>query len=242
MRDETAIQCTHERAAGTGACLKCLREQRRAAADRQRKALVQLGGVAMLLVAIGVGGVYGFRTMMAPAGDDSASADVQLQGDSGAPGDFGAGDQSAVTSEFALSALPSTQQNAGGDTLAAAPPAAGPRPLVPEGRTELGDSIYVVRSGDLVTVHFDSWQWRTRRADKLERLVRETLPRVLAVGAGAGLDTLALDPSHVLTVLPERGFALAIPAGGEIMVLPQLRPGRDGPLVVAYQARFRSPR
>jgi hypothetical protein len=40
----------------------------------------------------------------------------------------------------------------------------------------------------------------------------------------------------LLNELPTRGIALELPDGNELRVYPITRPGRDGPLVVAYRA------
>src|SRR5205823_1353845 len=46
--------------------------------------------------------------------------------------------------------------------------------ILPQGRTDLPDSLFAVRSGDTVVVHFDTSPARTRRGDKFERIVRQT--------------------------------------------------------------------
>ena len=56
------------------------------------------------------------------------------------------------------------------------------QPRVAEGRTELRDSMFVVRSGDGMTVHFDTRDMRTRRAEKFEWIVRSTGAAVSAPG------------------------------------------------------------
>jgi hypothetical protein len=39
----------------------------------------------------------------------------------------------------------------------------------------------------------------------------------------------------LVTELPERGIRLAHPSGAALVLWPETRPGRDGPLVVAYR-------
>jgi hypothetical protein len=101
------------------------------------------------------------------------------------------------------------------------------------------DSLYAERSGDTVVVHFDTSPARTRRADKFERIVRQTLHTVYGPVADTLLGTVPdgqlAAPNELLTVLPQRGIHLATPTGRRIALWPETRPGRDGPLVVAYR-------
>lgn len=130
-------------------------------------------------------------------------------------------------------------------SVAAAParPAAPKARLVPaisEGRRELGDSMFAVREGDQVTVHFDTEERRTRFDWKFEDVVRATLPVVFGPEVRVALDsvregTLARG-GDLLNELPTRGITLELPDGHELRVFPITRPGRDGPLVVAYRA------
>jgi len=94
-----------------------------------------------------------------------------------------------------------------------------------------------VRRGDTVVVNFDTGPARTRRADKFEALVRQTLPAVF----GAVADTLlAAVPNgqlasakELVTTLRKRGIHLKGAHGPRLVLWPETRPGRDGPLVVA---------
>jgi hypothetical protein len=123
----------------------------------------------------------------------------------------------------------------------AAPAPATPRlgPIVAHGRTDLGDSLFAERRGETVIVHFDTSPARTRRADKFEAIVRQTLHGVY----GAIADTLLAQvpdgklamPKELLTTLPKRGIHLTGPHGVRIALWPETRLGRDGPLVVAYR-------
>ncbi|MGH7719219.1 MAG: hypothetical protein ACREON_10285 [Gemmatimonadaceae bacterium] len=113
-------------------------------------------------------------------------------------------------------------------------------PIVREGRTQLSDSLVVVRKGNLLTLHFDWPMLRTRRAEKFERLVRATLPSLY----GPGMDSvLARLPQGVfarqgdlLTDLPAKGAYVLLSSGWKLALWPETRPGQDGPLVVAYRA------
>ena len=113
-------------------------------------------------------------------------------------------------------------------------------PIVAEGRTELGDSVYAERAGGDVTVHFDTELLRTRLDEKFERVVRMTLPKVYGPEVGARLDSVSPGQfvrGDLLTDLPSRGIALALPARGRtLMLYPMTRPGLGGPIVVGYRA------
>jgi hypothetical protein len=124
-----------------------------------------------------------------------------------------------------------------------APPVVAPKvsehaSLLGQGRTTLSDSIFAVRSGDSVTVNFDTKGNRTGRADKFEHMVRETLPLVYGRRNTASIDSVpegSLLPSRdVLGELTSRGMHLTLDNGLKIALWPQTRPTSDGPLVVAY--------
>ena len=110
--------------------------------------------------------------------------------------------------------------------------------VIPQGRSELADSMFAERSGDSVVVHFDTSPARTRRAEKFERIVRQTLHAVYGAVADTVLATIPegklVVSGDLLTVLPTRGIRLESEKRG-IMLWPETRPGRDGPLVVAYR-------
>lgn len=107
------------------------------------------------------------------------------------------------------------------------------------GRTDLEDSLFAMRMGDTVVVHFDTSPTRTRRADKFERTVRQTLRVVYGPIADTLLATVPegrlAAPNELLSSLPTRGIHLATPDGRRIGLWPETRPGQDGPLVVAYR-------
>lgn len=113
------------------------------------------------------------------------------------------------------------------------------QPVLAAGRTDMPDSLYAERMGDTVVVHFDTSPTRTRRADKFERIVRQTLHTVYGPVADTLLGTVPegqlAAPGELLTVLPRRGIHLATVGGRKIVLWPETRPGRDGPLVVSYR-------
>ena len=113
-------------------------------------------------------------------------------------------------------------------------------PVVAQGRTELTGGMFAVRSGDTVTVHFDTPEARTRRPEKFEQIVRTTLPQVHGAAAQTLLGSIApgslIGAVDLVNELPVRGLHLKGRDGRTISLWPETRPGRDGPLVVAYRA------
>lgn len=133
---------------------------------------------------------------------------------------------------------------------ASSPPAATPsvqrsraaalEPVIAEGRTALGDSVYADRTGADVRVTFDTDTLRTRYDWKFEGIVRATLPAVFGPDARVALDSIPsgtfVRGGDLLRDLPTRGIPLVLPAsGGTIRVWPVTRQGRDGPLVIGYR-------
>ena len=113
-------------------------------------------------------------------------------------------------------------------------------PKIAEGRRNLADSVFAVREGQEVTVHFDTETLRTRYDWKFERVVRSTLPIVFGSVVRAALDSIPEGQfaagGDLLTELTTRGIDLPIGEGQTLRVWPVTRPGQDGPLVVAYRA------
>ena len=113
-------------------------------------------------------------------------------------------------------------------------------PVVPVGRTALRDTMVADRAGDTVRVSFDLELSRTRRPEKFEAIVRSTLPQVYGTAVDSALRALPVGAvaraGDLVTTLPEQGFHIPLAGGRTIAVWPETRPGRDGPLVVAYRA------
>lgn len=185
------------------------------------------------------------------AAQDSTALDSLAVG-AGIP-DSSLSDSTAVLVAFADSAsiiAPSDSQARASSPSAGVTPAAPavtPAPAVPrlapvvaEGRTELGDSVFALREGSVVTVHFDTPMGRTRRRDKFESMVRRTLPKIYGAAADSALVALPAGSltgaGDLLTELPANGIRLALSNGATLSIWPRTRPGRDGPLVVAYRA------
>lgn len=153
--------------------------------------------------------------------------------------------QSAPTARRPGSTSAATSVASAAEPVAAEPAAARPTPalagpIVAEGRTALAGGLYAVRAGDTVEVHFDTPSTRTRRPEKFERIVRETLPAVYGTLADDALADVPagqlVDAGELLVGLPERGVRLRTAEGGTLVVWPATRPGRDGPLVITYRA------
>lgn len=175
----------------------------------------------------------------------SGTAEPSAAGPGGPPRDESAarGDSSHNQSVAVSTQVTLRYASAGGPP--AIEPTAVPRgapvtPVLHEGRTDFDDGVYAERAGNTVLVHFDTPLTRTRRRDKLEHIVRVTLPKIY----GAPLDSaLAKIPVGALTNgrdpvtdLPSHGIWVPLPKGWAVAVWPQTRPGQDGPLVVTYKA------
>lgn len=249
MTSVSPLPCPHERRPGTSVCLHCRHAERVAARERR----VQLFGRFLLtcvtLTVLGAAGVAGasafnerriadVRTSQLPpvmvaatAGFDStvaASSPLALPPASGA-----AGDSSTATAADTSAVAPA-------DTTTLAASSAPPlEPIVAIGRHALTDKMFAVRSGDTVRVHFDMTLLRTRRADKLERIIRATLPEIYGKPADSLLAAVPtgrlVDSSSLLSELPVRGLHLSLGGGWAIALWPETRPGEDGPLVVSYR-------
>ena len=119
-------------------------------------------------------------------------------------------------------------------------PAPKLEPKIAEGRRNLAESMFAVREGPEVTVHFDTDAWRTRYDWKFERVVRSTLPILFGNVVRAALDSIPEGQlaagGDLLTELTTRGIELPISEGQTLRLWPVTRPGQDGPLVVAYRA------
>lgn len=150
--------------------------------------------------------------------------------------------EASQANSVVLAAAPATPRVAPVERIAkpAATPIEKLEPRIAEGRRDLADSMFAVREGEEVTVHFDTEPLRTRYDWKFERVVRSTLPIVFGSAVRAALDSIPegrlAAGGDLLTDLPTRGIELPIGEGQTLRVWPVTRPGQDGPLVVAYRA------
>ena len=209
--------CPHGLRPGTTVCLHCRHEQR-LAARKEKYLLAARFGIATAGVGVVLAIIIGGVVAIAPEASstarpiDSAEAPIVTQ-------------TAKLVRPTARPARPAPEQLV---------------PAISEGRRELGDSMFAVREGFQVTVHFDTEELRTRYDWKFEGVVRATLPIVFGAEARVALDsvpegTFARD-GDLLNELPTKGIALELPGGSELRVFPITRPGRDGPLVIGYRA------
>ena len=225
--------CTHDLGPGITICLRCRQEQRDAARAQQQR-LLAIGGV----VCMGLVGLYIMGASAASAW--SASRDTA---------------HVPVRASVVASSVSSTQVRQQGEPTAATTPtttgaaaAAAPAVLqppfplmVPEGRSNLPDSLIAERGGDSVIVDFDTPATRTRRRDKFESVVRRTLPMIYGAHIDSVLRTIPdgaiAGSADLLHELPQHGVHLRVAQGWTLDLWPETRPGQDGPLVVSYRAR-----
>lgn len=195
-------------------CLHCRQEARVAARQRRNQLVARFTLITLgvgVVVALAVGGVMAIAPGAGAPRADTATIVATSAGTSATP--------------VLASSTPQPR---------------GLQPSIGEGRNDLGDSVYAIREGQQVTVHFDTETLRTRFDWKFEGVVRATLPLVFGQEARVALDSIPsgtwVRGGAMLTELPQRGIALAV---GEhrLRVWPITRQGRDGPLVVAYRVR-----
>lgn len=201
-------------------CLRCRYEAR--AADRKRRYLVAARvGIAASGVVVAISLLIGAMMAIAPATRPTEARETTQAG------------------TVVQAAVPRASV-----TRVAEKPAPVPapklEPRIAEGRRDFADSVFAVREGLQVTVHFDTELLRTRYDWKFERVVRSTLPLVFGSAVRAALDSipegLLATGGDLLTELPSRGIDVPIGEGQTLRVYPVTRPGQDGPLVVAYRA------
>lgn len=112
-------------------------------------------------------------------------------------------------------------------------------PVLPSGQTVLPDSAVVTVSDSLVAVDFDEIMLRTRRPAKFENFVRTTLPLIYGSRAQQALDAIPdggiASQGSLLTDLPRTGVRIPLDGGHVMMLWPETRPGRDGPLVIRFR-------
>jgi hypothetical protein len=109
-----------------------------------------------------------------------------------------------------------------------------------EGKTQLTDSVYALRTGDSVIVNFDAFGYRTRRSDKFEHSLHETLPLLFGKMATANLDTLKkgdLVTNHdVVHSLANDGMQITLGNGATVRIRALTRAVSDGPIAIGYLA------
>jgi len=243
MSSRSIPPCDHELRPGTAVCLRCQHAERAARRARQRQIMARGTAVAMVLgviAAIGMAGASVIRNRAWTEGTETLVRSAEPQADS-------ATDATVSPTTDPTPTVEVPQRTAGSLAAPAAmavsrPAAAGitVAPVVPVGGTALRDSMVADRAGDTVRVRFDLELSRTRRPEKFEAIVRSTLPQVYGAAVDSALRALpegaVARAGDLVTTLPEQGFHIPLPGGRMIAVWPETRPGRDGPLVVAYRA------
>jgi hypothetical protein len=235
MSPSAPIVCTHDRGPGTTMCLRCRYEERRRAQQRMMKLLLQ-GTAAALAAAVVVALVVGGIGALRKRGPASAASDVAATAVNTAVAPA-VDVPPPVTPVETTTTPPPTATGAVPPRASAVEPAIAPG--VPMGRTALSDTVFVMRTDSGVRVVFDAGMGRTRRHDKFELMVRSTLPRVYGAAADSALQRLALGSlgreGDLVNELPTRGIRLPAAGGATIVIWPETRAGRDGPLVVSYR-------
>jgi hypothetical protein len=213
MSYEQTAPCPHGPRPGTTFCVHCRNDARIAARKRRyrlgaRIGVFTLGGATLAALIIGA------LTAIAPDAKSRGNVPTITVIETPSRGDASKKAPAGVKS-------PATVQ-----------------PSIAVGRKHLGDSIYAERSGDEVTVNFDTDALRTRFDWKFEGVVRATLPMVYGDAARIALDSIPsgkLVRGRLLEDLPGRGIPVSFGADRSLRIFPVVRPGRDGPLVVAYR-------
>jgi hypothetical protein len=208
--------CPHGPRAGTTTCLYCRNDARAAARQRRNRVIARFSLMAMGSLAV-VALIVGAAISLAPGGGSAdGTAGQSAAGSIGGSGGAATSGAGARASSLVL------------------------EPMIPEGRSTLGDSIVVERSGGDVTVSFDTETLRTRYDWKFEGVVRATLPLLFGDDARVALDSVRsgdlVRGGSLLRDLPTRGIRLALSGGRSLIVRPITRPGQDGPLVIGYRA------
>ncbi len=232
MSPREPVPCTHDRGAGTTVCFRCRYEQGIAQRARLRR-MASWGAIGVIVVA-----------SVAAAGNTSAVALFALgKGKSSAEPKRSTTDKIIEAHGARAETLQVVQLASMASAPATAPAAsvaAGPSPSIEEGVSTLKGGLEAVRHGDTVVVSFDTPDARTRRADKFERLLRQTLPQVYGRFADSLLTAhptrLVTDPAALVNELPKGGLTVGASGGWRLVVWPETRPGQDGPLVVRYRA------
>jgi hypothetical protein len=244
--------CTHDLGPGTTVCLRCRQESRDAARSRKQRMFALSGVAAMGLLGVYVMGASAANAWHASAAKDTMDVPSRA---SVVASSVRVGNASKAQGDSSLVATPppiAAPAPAVTTPVVAAPQAASPEVATPvsqpplalivrDGRTDLPDSLIVERGGDSVIVDFDTPMMRTRRRDKFERVVRQTLPLVYGARVDSVLRAIPdggiAAGADLLTQLPKRGVHLKVAEGWTLDLWPETRPGEDGPLVVSYRAR-----
>lgn len=222
MPAQSNPSCNHDIGPGITVCLRCRQAERQAARARQQRVLGAGAAVVVIAALLGsaaVGAARGVRHT-----PEAAAPGVAQQGEVLAPAEEHPVAESAPVA-------PAPVVTASGTGL--------PSLVIAEGHTPLRDGLAVDRKGEEAVVSFDTPATRTRRRDKVEQVVRATLPQLYGPAASAALARIpegAMSQGDLLTAVVPAGIRIPL-ATGAIALSLETRPGQDGPLVVRYRAR-----
>jgi hypothetical protein len=233
-------------------CLRCRKENRLASRERRRRAFYATLAVLLGVGTLGAAGAAGLLDNELRAAGIVFPEVVQprkavpqtpkpIPVEQPAPAPQTTPVSTPVTITEAPASQSSTVMTVASVTTVSAPEL---QVIIGDGRTALRDGMSAVRNGEDVTVHFDTPEWRTRRPEKFEAVLRMTLPQVFGPRldtALAAIPTGTLLPAEgLLTDLPIQGIYIPILGGPTLRVWPETRPGEDGPLAVRYRVLIAS--
>lgn len=224
MTPRSTPTCAHERRPGTIVCLRCRHDELVATRERRRK-------TGMLLLAKGTGAAVLLGVI--------ASAVTTLGGETPKRATTAQTADAPVVQTVEPQSFAVTQSGQIAEASVASAPVPTVTPALPAGRTALPNGWFAERIGDTVVVHFDTPGGRTRRSDKFEHVVRETLPVVLGDAGRSAIAQIQpgklVAPGRLLAMLDSGPLHLPVGDGRAIRMMPGARPGQDGPLVVTYR-------
>jgi len=232
MSERIAPPCPHDVGPGIPVCLRCRKENRVATRERRRRALFATAALGLGVATIGAAGAAGML-------DSELRAAGFVIPEATAPSAVAAPQTVPATAPDSAPAVPAPESTVVSVASVTTPPVAELAPTIGEGRTSLRDGVVAQRSGDEITVNFDTPLTRTRRPEKFEAVLRATLPQIFGASVDSALATMpvgTLVPAHGLTTdLPTQGLYVPLPGGSTLRIWPGTRPGEDGPLVVRYR-------
>ena len=223
-------------------CLRCRHEHAQATAKKRQRFFMQFLGLASIAGVLAIAGVSAASTLRNHATSESTSEGTVVSDARPA--------NRVATKPAEQKAEPVVQQSAEtapapvvpAPVAVAEPTPARPSPVggfvLVEGRTQLADSVYAIRTGDSVLVNFDAFGFRTRRSDKIEQSLRLTLPLVFGKMATASVDTMAsgtfVTEHDVVGALATNGMRVRLDNGATAHIRILTRMVSGGPIAIGY--------
>jgi hypothetical protein len=245
MSPSTPPTCNHDRGRGTTVCLRCRHEEAQATAKKRQRFFMQFLGLVSVAGVLAIAGVSAASTLRnRPTSETTSEGTVVAE-------PARATTTRSTPKEAEPKVAPVVQQAAEppapapADSIRApepAPAAAAPHGgfVLVEGRTQLSDSVYAIRTGDSVIVNFDAFGFRTRRSTKIEQSLRQTLPLVFGKTATASVDTMAagafVTERDVVGALARDGMRVKLDNGAIAHIRVLTRIVSDGPIAIGYLA------